>query len=292
MIGVSIALATRRHAAHGGDHGRRRRPAVLDLSRSKRCCSARPWPPPTPPRCSPSCADRRCGGGWRARSRASPASTTRSPILLVLGCIEAIQHADYGLLDALWLAVSELAIGAAVGLAIGGSRRAGSCARHAALGRPVPGGLGRASPGIAFGGAQTLHGSGFLAAFLAGLVIGSASSPARRTIVTFHEGLAWVAQLALFLLLGLLVSRRADRDHPRGHRDRHRHRGDRAAARRADRRLRLHAAGAADARLGRAARRDADRVRDVPRDRGHPERPTRSSRSRSSSCCSRRSCRG
>ena len=42
--------------------------------------------------------------------------------------------------------------------------------------------------------------------FLAGLVIGSASSPARRTIITFHEGLAWVAQLALFLLLGLLVN--------------------------------------------------------------------------------------
>ena len=36
-------------------------------------------------------------------------------------------------------------------------------------------------------------------------MIGSASSPARRTIITFHEGLAWVAQLALFLLLGLLV---------------------------------------------------------------------------------------
>jgi cell volume regulation protein A len=35
--------------------------------------------------------------------------------------------------------------------------------------------------------------------------MGSASSPARRTIVTFHEGLAWVAQLGLFLLLGLLV---------------------------------------------------------------------------------------
>ena len=60
--------------------------------------------------------------------------------------------------------------------------------------------------GIAYGGADTLHGSGFLAVFLAGLVIGSASSPARRTIVTFHEGLAWVAQLALFLLLGLLVN--------------------------------------------------------------------------------------
>ena len=37
-------------------------------------------------------------------------------------------------------------------------------------------------------------------------MIGTASSPARRTIITFHDGLAWVAQLALFLLLGLLVN--------------------------------------------------------------------------------------
>jgi cell volume regulation protein A len=58
---------------------------------------------------------------------------------------------------------------------------------------------------VAYGGASTLEGSGFLAAFLAGLVVGSVSTPARRTIVSFHEGVAWVAQLSLFLLLGLLV---------------------------------------------------------------------------------------
>jgi len=125
-------------------------------------------------------------------------------VLLVVGCIEAIQHADFGLLDALWLAVRELAIGAAVGLTVG------------ALGVLVLRRVTLPSAGLypvasvalaamAFGGADTLHGSEFLASFLAGLVMGSASSPARRTIVTFHEGLAWVAQLALFLLLGLLV---------------------------------------------------------------------------------------
>ena len=60
--------------------------------------------------------------------------------------------------------------------------------------------------GMAYGGADALHGTGFLAVFIAGLVIGSATSPARRTIITFHDGLAWVAQLGLFLLLGLLVN--------------------------------------------------------------------------------------
>ncbi len=125
-------------------------------------------------------------------------------ILLVLGCIEAIQHADYTLLDALWLALRELSIGAAVGLAAGA---AGAWfLRRVTL--PSAGLYPVASvalAAVAFGAAQVAEGSGFLAVFLAGLVIGSTSSPARRTVITFHEGIAWVAQLALFLLLGLLV---------------------------------------------------------------------------------------
>ena len=58
---------------------------------------------------------------------------------------------------------------------------------------------------LAYGGADTLHGSGFLAVYLAGLILGSATIPAERTIVTFHQGLGWVAQVAMFLTLGLLV---------------------------------------------------------------------------------------
>ena len=126
-------------------------------------------------------------------------------VLLVLASIEAINHADFGLLDALWLGVSELAIGAVVGLAIGGFGV--WVLQHVTL--PSAGLYPVASvafAAMAYGGADTLHGTGFLAVFIAGLVIGSATSPARRTIITFHEGLAWVAQLALFLLLGLLVN--------------------------------------------------------------------------------------
>ena len=58
---------------------------------------------------------------------------------------------------------------------------------------------------IAFGGADVAHGSGFLAVYLAGLVLGSREIPARRTVFAFHEGLAWVAQVAMFFTLGLLV---------------------------------------------------------------------------------------
>jgi potassium/hydrogen antiporter len=58
---------------------------------------------------------------------------------------------------------------------------------------------------LAFGGADTLHGSGFLAVYVAGLALGTAGIPAQRTVTSFHQGIAWVAQVVLFLTLGLLV---------------------------------------------------------------------------------------
>ena len=125
-------------------------------------------------------------------------------ILLVIGCIEALEDSTWGLDDALLLVVEELAIGFAVGLAV--AALAVLFLRRITLPSaglyPV---ASVATGALAFGAADTLHGSGFLAVFLAGLVLGTASTPARRTIVTFHEGLAWVAQLGLFLTLGLLV---------------------------------------------------------------------------------------
>jgi cell volume regulation protein A len=52
---------------------------------------------------------------------------------------------------------------------------------------------------------DTLHGSGLFAVYLAGLAIGSATIPSERTIVNFHQGLGWVAQVTMFLSLGLLA---------------------------------------------------------------------------------------
>ena len=126
-------------------------------------------------------------------------------VVLVLGFIEWIDNADYGLVDMVLLSVGELAIGTAVGLAIGWLSV--QALRRANFGSP---GLypvaSIASAALAFGAADTLHGSGFVSVYLAGLALGTGRIPARRTVVDFHDGVAWVSQIAVFLMLGLLVN--------------------------------------------------------------------------------------
>ena len=125
-------------------------------------------------------------------------------VLLVIGFTEVVQEPGFGVFDFLGLFVLELAVGAVVGLALG---RLGVLTlrrvRLASAGLyPV---ASIAIAAVAFGLADVLHGSGFLAVYLAGLVLGTENTPAKRTMTTFHDGLAWVAQLSLFFTLGLLV---------------------------------------------------------------------------------------
>lgn len=57
-----------------------------------------------------------------------------------------------------------------------------------------------------FAGAQLVDASGFLAIYLTGLVLGNNRHRAQQVISRFHDGLAWLAQISMFLLLGLLVT--------------------------------------------------------------------------------------
>ena len=125
-------------------------------------------------------------------------------ILLVVGLIDWIQLPDYGLGDMVILFLRELGIGAVVGMAVGwlavwGLRRAwlGNEAGY------VIGTMGTAA--LAFGAAGSLHGSGFLAVYVAGLWLGTVTIPAKRAVAVFHQGLAQVAQVMMFVVLGLLV---------------------------------------------------------------------------------------
>jgi cell volume regulation protein A len=125
-------------------------------------------------------------------------------VLLVVGLIDWIQLPDYGLGDMALLFVRELGIGLAVGAAVGwiavqGLRRA----RLEVEAAYAIGTIGVAA--VAYGAASGMHGSGFLAVYIAGLWLGSVPIPAKRAVTIFHEGLGWVAQVTLFLVLGLLV---------------------------------------------------------------------------------------
>ena len=62
-----------------------------------------------------------------------------------------------------------------------------------------------AAAALSFGAADVIGGSGFLAVYIVGLAVGSTPSRYRRQLVAFHEGIAFLAQVALFVVLGLLV---------------------------------------------------------------------------------------
>jgi cell volume regulation protein A len=59
---------------------------------------------------------------------------------------------------------------------------------------------------VIFAADEALHGSGYLAAYVAGLVVGNRPTRAYGTILVFLDAATWLAQIAMFVLLGLLVS--------------------------------------------------------------------------------------
>src|SRR3954449_4695861 len=59
---------------------------------------------------------------------------------------------------------------------------------------------------VIFGAAQMAHASGFLAVYLAGIIIGNRPTRAHNSVVTFLDAATWLAPIGMFVLLGLLAS--------------------------------------------------------------------------------------
>ncbi len=145
---------------------------------------------------------RRLGGMLEAESGMNDAPV----VILVVALSASVDGQDMHSPFALLLeATAELAIGAVVGLAIGWL----GAGRLRAVALPSSGLYPLAVMSVcalAYGAAAFVHGSGFLAVYLAALVLGNADLPHRQTVRGFAEGLGWLAQIGLFVLLGLLAS--------------------------------------------------------------------------------------
>ena len=143
----------------------------------------------------------------RVRSLLEVESGLNDPmaIFLTVGCVELILHDDSELSwDLVTDFATEIAGGAVIGL-IGGYALVWLINRlELAAGLyPI---LAVAFALFLFGGAQALDASGFLAVYLAGLLVGNRRHRAKQLIDRFHDGLAWLAQMIMFVMLGLLVT--------------------------------------------------------------------------------------
>lgn len=101
--------------------------------------------------------------------------------------------------------VYQLLVGAAVGAVAG--YLGTMLLRRAAL--PSAGLYPLAAVGLtlfAYAGGAVIQASGFMAVYVAAVILGNAKLPHRQAIIGFADGVAWLAQIGLFVMLGLLVS--------------------------------------------------------------------------------------
>jgi cell volume regulation protein A len=139
-----------------------------------------------------------------------------APVVLLVLALSGSRHFDAAGLGTTALEIAaELVGGALIGIGVGVV--AGRAIRQVAL--PASGLYPvavLASATFAYSAAALAHTSGFLAVYVAGLVLGNSRLPHGPATRGFAEGLAWLAQIGLFVLLGLLVtpSRLGDRVWP------------------------------------------------------------------------------
>ncbi len=133
------------------------------------------------------------------------ASNDPMAIFLTVGLLEVLVNgASFGI-GLLQLFLLQMGVGALVGLAVGWSalRLINGIKLDASGLYPV---LVATCGLLSFGLAANLGGSGFLAIFLTGVVLGNSRFVFQRGTFLFHDGVAWLSQIVMFVMLGLLVN--------------------------------------------------------------------------------------
>ena len=195
-----------------------------------------------------------------------------APVVILVTALSAYAAHTGEVISPLWLpfvAIAELAGGALIGLLVG--YLGGRLMRLSAAGASGLFSIGIiAVTVLAYAVAASLHLSGFIATYLAALVLGNMGLPHRAAVHAFATGVGWLAQIGLFVLLGLLASPsgfpHASGPRP-GHRPRAAHPGPAVVGGCLDDPVRLFASRPALLVLGRPARRGSCRPRHRARHR-------------------------
>jgi potassium/hydrogen antiporter len=124
-------------------------------------------------------------------------------IALMIGMVE-LAGQEHG---SLWIVVEEFAIEMSVGLVVG-LACAAAMRPLLRISLPNPGLYPirtLVAAGVVYGVASVFHGSGFLAVFVAGIALGDADVPYRDSIERFHTQLASLAEVVVFIALGVTI---------------------------------------------------------------------------------------
>jgi potassium/hydrogen antiporter len=148
--------------------------------------------------------DREVGGRTGTILEGESGANDPVGIALMLGMIELAQHADATFWVVIRIFCEQMAIGLAVGVA-GGLVEARLLRRVALPSAGLYTVRTLALAGIVYGTATVAHGSGFLAVFVAGLIVGDVHAPFKEEIEVFQEGLAAIAEVVVFVALGLTI---------------------------------------------------------------------------------------
>jgi cell volume regulation protein A len=125
-------------------------------------------------------------------------------VFLTLACIRFLTQPDSPVTDVALMFVQQMAVGSALGYGMG--RAAVFVLNRLKLEAeglyPV---ATVALVLLTYGVASLLNGNGYLSVYLAGMVMGNGDFIHKRSLMRFHDGLAWLMQISMFVVLGLLV---------------------------------------------------------------------------------------
>jgi len=148
-------------------------------------------------------------GGLRLRSRVGATLEVESgvndpfAIFLTIALIEILLVGNKGWGDLAVALLREALLGGVIGLA--GGKLIALALNRLGLAQGLHAAFVAVGALVLFGFANVLHSSGFFAVYLAGLVLGNQQTRAYSSVVAFLDVITWLAQIVMFVLLGLLA---------------------------------------------------------------------------------------